>query len=334
VLDNTEPEPLDVARRILEEVEQQEEIGRNISPEGAAAAVIAGIVTADQVSTEKWLDKFLQNAETDPLDVDRLRTDLLAISRETTNELIAPLLPRIERKLGTEDAGEVDRSLATSYKTELWFRKGLSASSSVALIQDMSAGAGIASGFLLRGSDLRADWGDEFVLIANSYVVTEDASIRDTYGAPELSTLCARFLDRTHRIKTILFSSPPTDLDVSISRLDPPPVVDEPLKWVEHLPLLTKSRVYIIGHPGGRDDFQISDGELLDKDDVRLHYTTATEPGSSGSPVFNESWQVIGVHHAGSTAMHRLRGLPGTYAANEGISVLAVVNALNKSAQS
>ena len=52
-----------------------------------------------------------------------------------------------------------------------------------------------------------------------------------------------------------------------------------------------------------------------------VHYRTPTEPGSSGSPVFNSVWKVIAIHHAGGEAMPRLNGQPGTYAANEGIRI-------------
>ena len=32
-----------------------------------------------------------------------------------------------------------------------------------------------------------------------------------------------------------------------------------------------------------------------------LYYTTDTEPGSSGAPVFNKDWKVVAIHHAGKT---------------------------------
>ena len=90
-----------------------------------------------------------------------------------------------------------------------------------------------------------------------------------------------------------------------------------------------RTRAYVIGHPKG-SGLQISlhDSVLLDIDDEerRVHYRTPTEPGSSGSPVFNSEWQVIAVHHSGSSQTPRLHG-SGTYEANEGISVKAVQKA-------
>jgi Trypsin-like peptidase domain len=71
-------------------------------------------------------------------------------------------------------------------------------------------------------------------------------------------------------------------------------------------------RLYIIGHPlGGQLSFSIQDNLLLDHEGppggipglagrVLLHYRTPTEPGSSGSPVFEPvGWRVIALHHAG-----------------------------------
>ena len=43
-----------------------------------------------------------------------------------------------------------------------------------------------------------------------------------------------------------------------------------------------------------------------------------------------ENWELIGLHHAGSTAMPRLNGKPGTYAANEGITLREIKTALGK----
>ncbi len=60
--------------------------------------------------------------------------------------------------------------------------------------------------------------------------------------------------------------------------------------------------VNIIQHPNG-DDKQIAltANEVLSAWGYRLFYTADTEPGSSGSPVFNQDWKVVALHHAGKT---------------------------------
>ncbi|MDV3222685.1 trypsin-like peptidase domain-containing protein [Intrasporangium sp.] len=62
-------------------------------------------------------------------------------------------------------------------------------------------------------------------------------------------------------------------------------------------------RVYIIQHPQGREKKigMIHNVVVAVTDDV-IQYRTDTDAGSSGSPVFNEQWQVVGLHHRwGST---------------------------------
>src|SRR5262249_15141139 len=88
-------------------------------------------------------------------------------------------------------------------------------------------------------------------------------------------------------------------------------------------------KIYVIGHPGGRSmSVSLNDNLLLDWDDRMIHYRSPTEGGSSGSPVFNQQWDLIGLHHAGALDMPRLKGKRGTYAANEGIWIQRSIQAL------
>ncbi len=74
------------------------------------------------------------------------------------------------------------------------------------------------------------------------------------------------------------------------------------LKVVQCPPSLTSgARLNVIQHPGGRvkeialrANFYI--GSIANTS--RFHYLSDTEGGSSGSPVFDDQWQVVGLHHA------------------------------------
>ncbi|MGY1960781.1 trypsin-like serine peptidase [Nocardia gipuzkoensis] len=56
----------------------------------------------------------------------------------------------------------------------------------------------------------------------------------------------------------------------------------------------------IIGHPMGRlKEIGIRKNQLDLQLDHFLHYSTDTEPGNSGSPVFNDQWEVVALHHSG-----------------------------------
>ena len=75
-------------------------------------------------------------------------------------------------------------------------------------------------------------------------------------------------------------------------------------KWGE-LPLAPAeiqagSRVNIVQHPAGRDKkISLLFNLVAYVGNNRVQYLTDTEPGSSGSPVFDEQWNVVGLHHSG-----------------------------------
>jgi endonuclease G, mitochondrial len=57
--------------------------------------------------------------------------------------------------------------------------------------------------------------------------------------------------------------------------------------------------VTIIQHPrGDKKMVALRENRVVDVLDEFLHYETDTEPGSSGSPVFNDQWEIVALHHA------------------------------------
>jgi S1-C subfamily serine protease len=59
-------------------------------------------------------------------------------------------------------------------------------------------------------------------------------------------------------------------------------------------------RVNIIQHPAGLPKrISMSSNVVVFAGQDRLQYLTDTEPGSSGSPVFDRDWNVIALHHSG-----------------------------------
>ncbi|WP_221089398.1 endonuclease [Deinococcus aquaedulcis] len=74
-----------------------------------------------------------------------------------------------------------------------------------------------------------------------------------------------------------------------------------------YLPLLDAPDKHMVGealsiiqHPGGEPkQVALRENRLVDRLPDFLHYETDTAPGSSGSPVFNDAWEVVALHHSG-----------------------------------
>lgn len=64
--------------------------------------------------------------------------------------------------------------------------------------------------------------------------------------------------------------------------------------------LMVGERVNIIQHPNGEPkQLAIRQNLVVDELELFLHYKTDTAPGSSGSPVFNDQWELVALHHSG-----------------------------------
>jgi V8-like Glu-specific endopeptidase len=216
-----------------------------------------------------------------------------------------------------------------------WYQQGLERCRAVAQVRT-SMGEGFGTGFLIRGGDLVPAFGDELLLLTNAHVVSDDPAVQASAGSlpPEDAVIVFEALQAAAgqelRAAKLLWSSPPAELDATLLRLDPPITGLASYPMSKNLPVCDgKQKVYVIGHPGGRGlSLSLHDNLLLDHDERLIHYRAPTEGGSSGSPVFNQQWKLIGLHHAGSLSMKRLNGKPGTYPANEGIWIQKIITEL------
>ncbi|MER6678053.1 serine protease [Streptomyces sp. NPDC000983] len=78
----------------------------------------------------------------------------------------------------------------------------------------------------------------------------------------------------------------------------------EALGWnrliIEQGKIVVNDPVNIIGHPMGRlKEIAVRDNAVVQRLENFLHYRTDTEPGNSGSPVYNDQWEVVALHHQG-----------------------------------
>jgi hypothetical protein len=237
-------------------------------------------------------------------------------------------------------------------KTYRWWRTGIERAQSVVSIR-RRLGSRVGTGFVVRAGDFGLEPADEMLVLTNFHVVNADgtydalrpADAEAVFEAVEGSPSCT--------VKTVLWSSPAERLDAALLRLAAGCPFAKAMPIAASLPPWPPAkdaegpppRVYVVGHPGGEElSFSFQDNELLGHEGnphgkprlsgvCRVHYRAPTEPGSSGSAVFDESlWEVIALHHAGSNfGVPRLNGEAGTYAANEGIAIESIVAAVRAS---
>jgi hypothetical protein len=246
---------------------------------------------------------------------------------------------------------------ADGLQTYDWWLKGVRRAQSVAAVLTYG-GRRIGTSFVVSaerfGLEERAN--GRTCLMTNFHVLNENGehsalSLED--GAKVRFEAANEPSDRqeTHRIGEILFQSPLRGgLDCTIFAIEAKADTFDVIPIDEQvLPQPTaklKPRCYIIGYPlGGEMQFSVQDNRLLDHEcwsgatprdeKVRLvHYFSPTEPGNSGSPVFDGEWNCVALHHAGKrfdpekperSGMRKLNGKDGRYSANQGIWMGSIV---------
>ncbi len=281
----------------------------------------------------------------------------------------APAAAQLEAVLGPEGP-----------KTYAWWRAGVEAARSVGAVRQR-LGQRLGTCFLVRAADFGLQPADELLVLTNCHVVNpagEGGALEP--GLAEV-VFEAADPGRVYPVAEVLWCSPVDAHDACLLRLSDPVTGIAPLPlstalpprpavWSEAAwrmtrarrtepnapatiatpadpataaasPPLPAARVYIIGHPAGRElSMSFQDNELLDHEGepggqpgkpgvCKLHYCTPTEPGNSGSPVFDDrSWRVVALHHAGGQrGLRRLNGIGGTYGANEGLGMAALLQA-------
>lgn len=337
---------------------------REVSAWDSAIASEAYLALSDGEEALKWFDKFADDKNVSAFHIGSFQRQLKEVWKiDQSTEPGSYLIPKIQHAMLHKEGGQINvedvRPLSDHAKSMLqktlgdsgvveaeWLERLFLNGKSVARI-GMSANKGEGTGFLLKGEDIHTNWEGETLLLTNYHVISPTGETRGIFWENAVVT----FHDSTkkYHIKEVLWSSPASPcqmgcpnldhLDVVIMSLDAEPPEFSYFEIGRRLPVVDVGelqRVYVIGHPnGGGLAYSIQDNRLLDHQVPLIHYHSSTEPGSSGSPIFNEDLELIGIHHAGSYTAPLLNDKKNpktnnTYPANEGIWIQSIIENIKK----
>lgn len=95
------------------------------------------------------------------------------------------------------------------------------------------------------------------------------------------------------------------------------------------VPVAKDEYVNIIQHAGGGPKMiALYHNTVIEFPARRIRYLTDTEPGSSGSPVFNSHWQVVALHHASAQGVDPATEKP--IISNQGIPISVLLEGLRQ----
>lgn len=175
-----------------------------------------------------------------------------------------------------------------------WFQRGAEVSDAVALV---ATPAGDGTGFLV------SPW----LLMTNEHVLptpedAENTTIRFRYQENPSGRIGRT---REHALDPARFFAADHELDYALVAVAPTGNDNRgPGRTYGTIPLigatgkiLLGQPVNIVQHPGGRPrEIAVRENRLLEVADTTLTYVTDTQHGSSGSPVFNDRWELVGLH--------------------------------------
>ncbi|MFL6246084.1 MAG: trypsin-like serine peptidase [Thermoanaerobaculia bacterium] len=341
------PDWREVARRILAGITADDAHGKAQYWDYASAAE-ACVALKKWNDALLWLKRYVKHSDTSAFAVAGTYRQFREVWRltDTSTDGSEPLMILLEAALMKKEGGQsldaanagsmLQRMKASSgmlqrilgkeaYKPIGWLETGMRRSRAVGRITSANRG-GAGTGFLIRACELHGSLGTEQLFVTNHHVISNEYSTAFRPG--EAVVTFEGLGGKKYGVKKLLWTSPEVELDATIVRLE------KEIRGVDPIPLCSafpeldvKSRVYVIGHPlGGQLALSMTDNLLIDAKTPKLHYRAPTDPGSSGSPVFDAYWNLLALHHAGDKKFPRLRG-KGRYAANEGLYFPAIAEA-------
>lgn len=348
------PDPDQIAKEIIGVIEEKD-AEKKADVWDFATAMEACIALDKANDALEWANKYINSQNRDEFEISSTLRQLQELWRlDPGKEIGKELLPVLQSALLKREGGNVVLNTSdlqkqkepdaasveklervfgiTSYQAFEWYRKGLGRCYPVARIgKNSTKGAG--TGFLLKGKQLHPDLKDQIVLLTNAHVISDVPLFQKNSLKPNEVVVILETVNKETelRLEKLFLTSPSNELDFSILIFD-----EESRKQLiqltanidlynisEALPSAEdKDRIYIIGHPwGGSLQISLQDNVFLAQKEQYLHYRTPTDPGSSGSPIFNDNWDLIGIHHSGKQSIKE----SDSEEANEGIWMQSII---------
>lgn len=303
----------DIAQTILDDIED----GANSDAWDFATGMEAAIALGEWNAAIDWAGKYVKHPSTDAFECASTLRQLREIWQLEGSAEGDRLLPVLEYALSQQEGATFEplhsklhdaSGFEAVYGSEgivlmQWLDTLHQRCLAIARIIDSATGQPFGTGFLMKGSSLWPAWGDASVLVTNAHVCSIDPKDQAPLR-PETAT--AEFTRVPNRPKVslgeLLYSSPRTELDVSILRIQPPSDSNflEPLSYppAQPRPEDRPQRIYVVGHAGGNElAVSMYDNDLASYAPPYVRYRSPTETGNSGSPVFNRQWGLFAVHH-------------------------------------
>lgn len=253
--------------------------------------------------------------------------------------------PRINAEFGQERLTGVSNDLLSIE----FFEEGLIAAQSVGKLT--VGGASVGTGFLVGNG----------MLITNHHVLPTavEATLSQLDMALETNRIGAAKPVETYELNPERFFLTDKDFDFTIVAVQDTSQNGRSINDFGFLPLIAGEGKILIGRPvnliqhpnGGTKSVVVHDSRFMYLEnngavDRYCWYSSDTEPGSSGSPVFNNRWEVVALHHRAVPAVNakgKLLDRDGrvissatadkypervSWVANEGIRISRLVNAI------
>lgn len=286
--------------------------------------MLRGIIEQKEISKERFeakqdqiqkqaLKRFIENDSKRNSNLEKIdiKDNTLKSRRKLLNDYDSIAMERI---MGKSDLFPIS-----------YLQMGTNSGNSICRIQirdDRGSFIGSGTGFLVS----------ENVLMTNNHVIdsmrTALNSIAEFNYQDDVNFMpCPTY---TFRLNPEQFFITDEELDFTLVALKDNPSSDKQPKDFGHLHLVAEEGkilegeyVSIIQHPnGGPKAVTIRENKVSSILDDFIHYLTDTEPGSSGSPVFNDQWIVVALHHSGVPDPNK----KNTWIANEGIRISSISN--------